>query len=154
MGWFAPLDGLAEKGLIVIVRNYYREPADVPTRDRNPGTPKDVPTVDLREELFTLAHEYGHFRSYTEGHHNSEYSKALTALEGAARPLSESTCEIIWNEEKRAWDHARALLIDNDITQLDDFEKRVAMSLSEYKKRFIDPPTEMDATTSHDDEAC
>lgn len=61
------------------------------------------------EELFTLAHEYGHFLSHCDGNRTAEYVAAVDALR-AGDKLAAEQAALTYDEERRAWDHARAEL--------------------------------------------
>ena len=116
-GWFHPRDELAGPE-IVIVRPFYGN-ATEPSDSRTDGQP-----VDLQSELVTLAHEYGHFRSWSDDrprwnayyaallHRDRVYDDAVGDdaarwLE-VARRLSLEEKHLILQEEERAWTTGRA----------------------------------------------
>jgi len=60
-GYFAAREDDELNPMIAITRPYYIE-IDEPTRESNAPIPYAQPDID--QELITLAHEYGHFRSW------------------------------------------------------------------------------------------
>jgi hypothetical protein len=147
-GWFHPRydeDGTPNP-VITIVRPYYRE-ATTPHKERNNGAP-----VDLMKELITLAHEYGHFRSWRAETTRATWQAYLAAAikrdatreasdasapeseDGEARnrrrravvaeTLTEEEKSLIVAEEKLAWKIGRATLVELGFTELGLYDAR------------------------------
>ncbi|MBI4957374.1 MAG: hypothetical protein HY908_35525 [Myxococcales bacterium] len=103
----------------------------------------------VRDELFTLAHEAGHFRSWQEGWHTEAYLDALDALNhdpaarapidadpGAKRvALGAAQATLIYEEEARAWQFATDQLRALRYPRLDELARRRERSLAEYRLR-------------------
>jgi hypothetical protein len=63
---------------------------------------------DMVEEVITLAHELGHFRSFRAGVRTAEYEAALDRFDDRTHPrLTEEECRLIVKEERHAWRFAR-----------------------------------------------
>lgn len=73
---------------------------------RNPGC-SDV--GDPADELWTLAHEYGHYASWRAGQRTRQYQDAMDRL-SENRDLLDGDAELILDEERRAWDNAERWL--------------------------------------------
>lgn len=118
-GYFHPRDnfGWSMKPEIVIRRPYYKEPDDEPARDSN--APPDKPQPDLLAELFTLAHEYGHSRSWAGRTPAADYAlydeiaKRRDAIaDEEFKQLDTSSPPLARNDDLRRALHAR--LSDDD----------------------------------------
>lgn len=161
-GWFHPRDEFAGPE-IVIVRPFYGNQTE-PSDSRTDGQP-----VDLLGELITLAHEYGHFRSWSDDRPRWDaYYAALLRREqvfdaavgdGAARWLevarlvSSPEKQLILEEEARAWRTGRAhvpvgLLAEYDLRATAGVEAHRARlfaapdaSARDPRRRLLRPPT-------------
>lgn len=69
---------------IVIIRAHYAEPDDEPSMIRADGEP-----VDLAAEMITLAHEYGHYLSFSERTPRAQWHAYYRALQERDRLVSE-----------------------------------------------------------------
>ncbi len=87
---------------------------------------------DPTQELFTLAHEFGHHQSYLNGYRTPEY-KTLVELD-EWRYLEHEQKLIILNEEIRAWEYAQKTLQKLGFSDWEQFEKRKNESLSRYQE--------------------
>jgi hypothetical protein len=156
-GYFVPND----PPNIAIYRPYYHSPPYAPSRHRIDGAPLGPP--DLMAELCTLAHEYGHFRSYLDSVRHPTWLKyheavrAREAIEAAVRQSaakSESTpalnnrlraaivarlereqIELIIDEETLAWALGRDTLIALGFTDLAYYDERTRMGVHNYRYR-------------------
>lgn len=93
----------------------------------------DQPGDEL-DELLTLAHEFGHYRSFAAGQRTKEYE---TVLDDRATWLTRSIEErqLILEEEARAWTYARSELDVLGFVNWAAFEQREAESLRHYRLR-------------------
>lgn len=124
--------------LIGILRPSYAKRSE-PTKQCGNGT-----TPDLLAELFTLAHEYGHFVSYKAGGRTLAYAEAVKHLERRKQgtqvkgegPLSEGERELIRREEKLAWAYGRKTLVELGFGGITDYDRVAAEHLGIYEKVF------------------
>jgi hypothetical protein len=78
-------------------------------------------TVDDHErELITLAHEYGHAISHLRGQRPRE------EMPEASAELTPADKQAIQDEEARAWQYGREVLVAMGVTDFEVFEKRKA----------------------------
>lgn len=137
-GWFHPQNHPNGRSfpVIHIARPYYSGDGRTPTQTVNNP---DLPPPDLLAELLTLAHEYGHFRSWKAGGRTAAYEAAVIALEkqvdSASEPmLSEEQRELIRTEEETAWQIGRQILDSLGFDRWDAYDARRARSLEVYEK--------------------
>jgi hypothetical protein len=132
---------------IGIARPYYVEPYDEPSMERSDGTP-----VNLAAEMLTLAHEYGHFLSFSGGtpadawqayyraaSHRDEVFDALpdgTSAEDCRREvtkaLSDEERNLIVAEETLAWVLGREFVPER---LLAEYERRARLGVHNHKYR-------------------
>jgi hypothetical protein len=74
-GWFHPT--YYPRPTIVLIRPYYKEPDDEPSREST--APAPLPQPDIYAEVTTLAHEYGHFVSWSGRTERAEYELYVAA---------------------------------------------------------------------------
>jgi len=116
---------------IVIVRPHYID-EDEPSLERSDGKP-----VNLQAEMFTFAHEYGHYLSFIGGTteeiwqeyhraavHRDELLNDMPAgdriIETLAGGLSDREKDVIVAEERRAWELGRQFVPEALLDQYDD----------------------------------
>jgi hypothetical protein len=150
-GYFASRHTEGRKPEIAIARPYYAND-DTPARERIAGAP--MPAPDLVEELITLAHEYGHWQSYSGRTLRYDWERyfatakkrdAVSArVDGAAQrdalrvELNDDDRERIVREETMAWVIAREVLSE---LALDDdefwaaFERHAKQGLHNHRYR-------------------
>lgn len=145
---------------IAIHRPYYRD-HDNPTPDSN--APEGKPQPDLVEELFTLAHEYGHSRSwagrtprdqyalyYAAALHRDEFAAAEWKRLDASLPLAE-LCEKhrqalraalsdderrrIVDEEELAWKIGREVLVKLGFADLVRYDETATRHVHNHRYR-------------------
>lgn len=90
---------------------------------------------DALEELLTLAHELGHWRSFCDGNHTPTYQAAVFAPYYQWPTLGLDAKRAIFAEESRAWDNARTILAEVGFQNAAAFEGRRAWSLDDYRER-------------------
>lgn len=90
---------------------------------------------DVLQELITLAHELGHFRSFQRGERADEYEAAIAdrSIVGYG-DLPEPAKLAILDEEQRAWRYARAELRSTAFDCWDEFEQRECDGLADYRQ--------------------
>lgn len=149
-GYFDPREDEKLSPMLAIVRPYYKEPSETPSRDSNAPIPLARP--DLLEELITLAHEYGHFQSYKgrtaraewkiydaiahsrdEIAHNlrdtcpdglSDEQALYRFRHGMGEQLGADACDRILREESLAWTIGRETLATLGWTDFERFDQR------------------------------
>lgn len=92
---------------------------------------------DAVAELLTLAHEAGHFDSWHQRTRPSNFEHLSDRLRNkvSGRPLSTVEQKTIWNEEIRAWEHARDRLEELGFTAWEVFGAGKGRSLASYRQR-------------------
>jgi hypothetical protein len=117
---------------IQITRSFYSPPSDEPSEFLNNGEPSDI-----ENELFTLAHEYGHFLSWKRATNLELWCKYHDAIlhrgrlwEGGAnrdsvcRALSADEKQLIVEEETLAWKLGRPFIPDEWYAAYDEKARR------------------------------
>lgn len=166
-GYFHPRDEEQRDGrpkfkpVIAIRRPWYREPGDKPSRDSNAPSPNPQPNI--AEELITLAHEYGHSRSYAVQTDPAEYAPYRDAAflrdevereQAAALPedlpvrewnerrrravydaLSDDQRTRIMREEELAWKIGREVLVEYGFEGLDTYDRTAKHHLHNHRYR-------------------
>ena len=147
-GWFKPDGrGIFKKPEIAMVRPYYIEPTTEPSDRRSDGAP-----VDLRAEIITLAHEFGHYLSWKESTEEARksYRAAIDRWDAIKKKLNknasaeeerktvvstlaETEKNLILAEEERAWRLGRPHVPD---TIVGEYERRKTTGLHFYRYRF------------------
>lgn len=117
-GWFSPAPFEVPPPRIVIYR---------PRHMDEPG--------DVLQELLTLAHELGHFRSFDRGLRTPEYNQAIKVPRSEWPTLNRSARISILDEERRAWQFAREILGGIGFSDWDAFWRGHQEALTEYRKR-------------------
>jgi hypothetical protein len=153
--------GRKMKPEIAISRPYYKAPGHEPSRDSN--APPGEPQPDLVGELFTLAHEYGHSRSWAGRTEPAEYKlydevakwrgaildeesqKLSTSLsvhdqsEALRRALydrlDEDARERIMREESLAWNIGREVLADLGYADIASYDATATKHLHNHRYR-------------------
>jgi len=148
------------KPMIAITRPYYKSPGNEPTRESNAPSASAQP--DLRAELFTLAHEYGHFRSWAGRTERVEWD-AYTAVavrrdeltkqlhaespdadgptfnarlrEAMQTKLSADDRDRIVREETLAWDIGREVLAELGLGDFHEYDERARNGLHNHRYR-------------------
>ncbi|HEU4411656.1 MAG TPA: hypothetical protein VFS43_40810 [Polyangiaceae bacterium] len=121
--------------MITVTREHYLTPETEPRRER-----ADKVKPDLLDELITLAHEYGHFVSWGEGHRTPELVEAGNRLfRRRAGDLQEpcldaSQRDLVLQEEERAWSHGRRALQKTGFEWWPAFDQREQEDLGHYKE--------------------
>ncbi len=158
-GYFDAVD--YTRPVIALTRPYYKSPSTEPTRESN--APEEVPQPDLLEELLTLAHEYGHFRSWAGRTERAEHELyyAVTTRRGAA--TDEATAQMpegldvteqnnrlraalqaalndddrgrIMREEALAWEVGREVLVELGFDDLTRYDERTRTGLHFHRYR-------------------
>jgi hypothetical protein len=106
-GYFHPRDDPRFSGspeIAIMRRDFDHDKPSAPTSRR-----RDASSVDrggLFEELCTLAHEFGHSRSWRDGQRTEVYAEAVIAFDKSAT-LSDVQRKAIMDEEERAWNFGR-----------------------------------------------
>lgn len=146
---------------IAVTRPYYRSPSKEPTRESN--APPHLPQPDLLAELITLAHEYGHFRSWAGRTDRAEYEvydaiakrrDVITAEEVARMPkgltkqewndrlrralydgLDDDARARILREETLAWEAGREVLAELGHTDFTLYDERTRTGLHNHRYR-------------------
>lgn len=160
-GWFFPRDwpGPRPRPQIQLHRPYY-EDGDRPTRGRNNGTV--LTPEELRNELITLAHEYGHFASWNGRTPAAEWARyfetakkrsvltdefsahntgltdiEFTRLLGEALQtgLAADEIEMIMREEALAWEIGRDVLASLQYDHLDEYDTKAKVGLHNHRVR-------------------
>lgn len=92
-----------------------------------------------RSALLLLAHELGHFMSYRAGTRTEDVERALLTPSSDWPAMPESDRRAIYQEESRAWFHARTIL--GSVGFKDDSLLRAfrRASLAEYTRRLALP---------------
>lgn len=143
---------------IVVVRPWFTPPVTEPQRES--GAPQKVSKI--LDELITLAHEFGHFRSYTtarerwlqfddavQHRQRVETVASLTAITTSQLPaeqneiirhalraaLNDHERALIIDEEALAWDIARETLASLGFDKWEPFEARVRSGLHFHRWR-------------------
>jgi len=157
-GWFHPT--YYPKPTIIVMRPYYKED-DQPARDSNAPPPLAQPNI--HEELITLAHEYGHFRSWAGRTERSKYNlydvaaerrDAITAEviskmpEGLSKQehwerrrtavraaLGADDLTRIIGEETLAWEVGREVLAELGLTDFALYDERMRRGLHYHRYR-------------------
>jgi hypothetical protein len=143
--YLALLGKLAEEAVIVQLRgrNRYHNAAATFTTEGGAAVilvHRDGAPIDVLSELFSVAHEAGHWRSWSNGwqpayawtrdylfaRHNAE------KVQGGK--LTEPEGRLVFDEEERAWRFGREMLVDVGFSNLDDFDARAARSLGVYRE--------------------
>lgn len=146
-GWFDAPHRTGELPSITIVRSHYIQ-VDEPHEGRNDGGPVDIPS-----ELITLAHEYGHFRSWlceTPRPQWETYLKAAKARDKAygldmagefkviptwTSRLPDAQKQLILEEEGKAWSIGRRVLTELDFEAWAAYEKGERLGLHNHRYR-------------------
>lgn len=163
-GWFHPDPyGRGEERPTIAIRRRNHERARVPSRFLNAGAPSDAAQPDLRAELVTLAHEYGHFASWKErtaratwqlyyqaarrrdaawgavdvdtvaGEGDSEYNERLRSA--AREVLTKEQVDLILSEEERAWAFGREALVALGFVDLQSYEEARSRGIRNHRYR-------------------
>jgi len=158
-GWFdANEDG---QPIIKIYRLDCDDDPYTPSRTRGPEG-AHLPPPDLHEELITLAHEYGHLRSFlveTERREWTRYNDAAQHRAGIMRrvvkqsrgldgkeagnrmraallaELADDDCERILREETLAWKIGREVLAELLMTDFKRYDERREQGLHAHRYR-------------------
>jgi len=119
--------GAHKKPEIVISRPFYASPADEPSEFRSTGE-----RVDIKSELFTLAHEYGHYLSWrveTPREQWAQYHAAAFHRDGVVNQndwdavptaLSDAEKQLISDEETLAWKLGRQFIPSELLPEYDE----------------------------------
>jgi hypothetical protein len=165
-GYFFPWNWPAEAGgkkprPEIKIHRPHAEKGDAPTRGRNNGTA--FTDVELRTELETFAHEYGHFVSwkgrtsaedwlcYFEAAKkrsavSTEFQAAVSADTSAVEfchqlgetmqvKLTADERDMIMREETRAWEFGRELLVELGYEHLDEYDAHANRGLHHHRVR-------------------
>lgn len=145
-GWFHPGDEATGPGRpkITICRACYPYPSDEPSPVRNDGSvdadDEHRAHPDLLQELITLAHECGHYVSFTQGNCTQEYRAAAraqkTLLKGPENIVSKEQETIYMADEHRAWAFGRKELEALGFQEWEAFDAAHARALREYERIF------------------
>jgi hypothetical protein len=114
-----------------------------PERADTPGDPED--------ELFTVAHEFGHFLSYAARGTSEEYARYLEVrdLDWNRWPeLEPAKKALIFDEEERAWELGRGELVRIGLGEFQAFEVRRMTSLDDYRARLALPAPDATPATA------
>jgi hypothetical protein len=135
----APVGGEQEAGSFDgrrMVIDIYRARGGIRGRDRVIETVQDP-----LEEAITLAHEFGHYESFTAGV-APDYPAArdLFGVEQAAVPVPASRLtatqkQLVLGEEQMAWTNGRAVLAAFGFNDWQAFDTRERDGLAEYRRR-------------------
>ena len=158
-GWFHPT--YYPKPTIVLVRPYYKEPDDEPRRESDAPAPHPQP--DIHAEVITLAHEYGHFVSWSGRTERTEYElyaaiakrrdtiideefKKMPA--GLSRQecnerlrtalhdrLDDDARDRILREETLAWQIGREVLTELTLANFELYDRRTKTGLHNHRYR-------------------
>jgi hypothetical protein len=91
---------------------------------------------DLLFELLTLAHEFGHYRSFERGQRTPAYDRALAIFQKRIEGELDRTGRLlILEEERRAWRYGRAELEELGFCALEALDRRAEESLALYGKK-------------------
>ena len=115
-GYFIPAPGGVPPPRIVLYR----------THVQHPGNELD--------ELLTLAHEFGHYRSFAAGQRTKKYEAVLDPRDAWPTRSTEER-QLILDEEARAWIYARSELDALGFMDWAAFDKREVESLHQYRLR-------------------
>lgn len=96
-------------------------------------------TKSYDDLLATLAHEFGHFRSWQEGNHPTNEVAYHRYFSGD--PFSHKTAQLVITEEKLAWDYGFELLDENEFDITQEMMAIKKWALGEYR-RFAKKQTE------------
>ena len=133
-GYFHPHDDERGEPEIAIARfgcgNHDRS---APTKERQNGT--RLTHNDLLAELYNLAHQFGHYRSWRQGERTKEYEEAVVAF-SKGLPLSEEQQKLILAEEERAWEFARLELGSLGFSEWARFDAAKMCGLDAYQQTF------------------
>lgn len=149
------------KPTILVMRPYYKPPSDEPSRESDAPPPLAQP--DIHEEMITLAHEYGHFRSWAEFTDRAEYEiydaviklRDAVANEEVARipeglskqarsdrlrtalygALNDNARTRIVHEETLAWQVGRRVLADLGLQDFAVYDERARTGLHNHRYR-------------------
>ena len=89
-------------------------------------------TKSYDDLIATLAHEFGHFRSWQEGNHEMSDDAYGRYLSGS--PFSHKTSEAVLVEEKLAWDYGFELLDENEFDITPDIASIRKWALGAYRR--------------------
>jgi hypothetical protein len=117
-GWFSPAPNGQPPPLIVVYR---------PSHQDVPG--------DVLQELLTLAHEFGHFRSFGKDLRTAAYEAAIEVPHAEWPTLDTRSRNAILQEEMRAWQLGREALEGIGFTDWGAFDTRQRESLAGYRSR-------------------
>jgi hypothetical protein len=143
---FSRLLARVEGAGIVVRRGLYGLGQDDPAGDYQPPEGR-IPAVihiyhvgganqvNEPEDTFTLAHEYGHERSYRNGERTAEYEQAIKVPWKEWPQLPTETRALILEEEQRAWMYARQVLGELGFSEWEAFERHRDKSLATYRAR-------------------
>jgi hypothetical protein len=89
------------------------------------------------DSLLTLAHEFGHYWSYTKGERTSGYEEALRLFNygNPMSPMSDEHKAFILSEEDRAWCYGAGVLFEIGFADVDCIEHAKKIDLEKYKKK-------------------
>lgn len=93
---------------------------------------------ELQSELLTLAHEFGHWLSWTNGNWPetlSETSDAFRQTSNGTTQIGRDEAEEIYQEEVRAWENAVVLLKEHGFSEWNSLRSCTVSSLAEYELR-------------------
>jgi len=142
LGFFDPRETV-RNGLgwpqICITRPYYYPSIDQPSDQKHPDDA--AKPIDVLDELFTLAHEYGHYISFKAGNRTTEYVEAVTHIgncvdSGNTPTISAHAIALVREEETRAWQFGRDTLQTLGCDVLAPFDERAKRSLERYEEIF------------------
>jgi hypothetical protein len=133
-GFFHPQGADRAQSEIAIARcgcgHHHRS---APARERQGGALLNHD--ELLAELFVLAHEFGHSRSWREGQRTPAYEEAVLAFDEGL-PLSDEQQKLILEEEERAWRYARQELDSLGFSEWARFDAIRRSGLDAYQQTF------------------
>ena len=90
------------------------------------------------DELYTLAHEYGHHLSKKEGNWTEDYERGRDLINKDRIDLmSPEQKTAVFNEEKSAWDFAIRILTDSGWPNQDSVAAKAEHSLKTYREKLM-----------------
>lgn len=85
------------------------------------------------DELCTLCHELGHWRSWLEGNHSAEYNSAISTEPRSSLPPHAK--HLILDEERRAWDYGRSFAAEAGFNDRWAYDLRARLGVGNHLAR-------------------